>query len=215
MQYYGLAALLVLLALLVLALAIARGWRLDWLLPWLKGNLLLLALAISAVLGIAAWEMQQFKSLESGSTVVTLEFTEVGPQLFDVELSGGEAGRVRLNGDQWELDAQVLRWRGLGHAIGLQDGYRLHRLAGRYLALEQQQGADAPPSGLLHATPSWRDLWHWLDRSGNQTLLEADAFTLRFMPMTSGARYGLEIGATGLTPLPLNQAATDAMKRSN
>ena len=74
MQYYGLAALLVLLALLVLALAIARGWRLDWLLPWLKGNLLLLALAISAALGIAAWEMQQFKSLESGSTVVTLEF---------------------------------------------------------------------------------------------------------------------------------------------
>ncbi|WP_022962326.1 hypothetical protein [Halopseudomonas pelagia] len=212
MQYYGLTALLVVLALLVLAVAIARGWRLGWLLPWLKGNLFLLAVAISAVLAVAAWEMQQFRTLESGSTVATLTFRAVGPQLFEVELNGIESGRVRLNGDQWELDAQVLRWRGLGHAIGLQDGYRLHRLAGRYLALEQQQSADAPPRGLLHATPSWRDLWYWLDRSGSQALLEADAFTLRFMPMTDGARYALEIGATGLTPVPLNQAATEALK---
>lgn len=213
MQFYGLAALLVLLVFLILAVVIARGWRLEWLLPWLKGSLLLLALAFSAMLSVAAWEMQQFKTLESVSTVATLEFREVGPQLFEVELSGVESGRVRLNGDQWELDAQVLRWRGFGHAIGLQDGYRLHRLAGRYLALEQQRSADAPLSGLLNATPSWSDLWYWLDRSGNQVLLEADAFTLRFMPMTDGARYGLEIGATGLTPVPLNQAAIDALKR--
>lgn len=211
MQYYGLTALLVLLALLVLAGVIARGWRLDWLLPWLKGNLLLLVLAIGVVLGLAAWEMQQFKPLQTGSSVATLTFRQVGPQLFDVELGGNTSQRVRVNGDLWELDAQALRWRGLGHAIGLQDGYRLHRLAGRYLALEQQQAADATPGGLLHATPSWRDLWYWLDRSGNQTLLEADAFSVRFMPMTDGARYVLEMGATGLTPVPLSQAVTDAL----
>ncbi|MFO7705258.1 MAG: hypothetical protein R6V43_09010 [Halopseudomonas sp.] len=212
MQYYGLTALLVLLALLVLVGVIARGWRLDWLLPWLKGNLLLLVLAFSAVLGLAAWEMQQFKTLQTGSSVATLTFHQVGPQLFDVELRDNQSQRqrVRLNGDLWELDAQALRWRGLGHAIGLQDGYRLHRLAGRYLALEQQQAADAAPGGLLHATPNWRDLWYWLDRSGNQTLLEADAFRVRFMPMTDGAAYVLEMGATGLTPVPLSRAVTDA-----
>lgn len=211
MQFNGLAALLVLLALLVLAGVVARGWRFDWLLPWLKGNLLLLILALSAVLGLAAWELQQFKTVQAGSSVATLTFHQVGPQLFDVELGGSESQRVRVNGDQWELDAQTLRWRGLGHAIGLQDGYRLHRLAGRYLALEQQQTAAATPGGLLHATPSWRDLWYWLDRSGNQSLLEADAFRVRFMPMVDGAHYALEIGATGLTPVPLNQAATDAL----
>lgn len=212
MQYYGLTALLLVLALLVLALAIAGGWRMGWLLPWLKGNLLLLALVFSAVLGLAAWELHQFKTLEPGSTVTTLTFRELGPQLYEVEMSGAGSQKVRINGDQWELDAQVLRWRGLGHAIGLHDGYRLHRLSGRYLALEQQQNAGVAPARLLHATPGWRDLWYWLDSSGSQRLLEADAFTLRFMPMTEGARYALEIGVTGLTPVPLNQAATEALK---
>jgi len=44
---------------------------------------------------------------------------------------------------------------------------------------------------------NWRDLCT-ADRSGNQDAAGSTAFTaLRYMPMTNGARYWLEIGATG------------------
>ena len=36
------------------------------------------------------------------------------------------------------LDLNLLRWKSLAELIGLESGYRLERLSGRYLAVEQQ-----------------------------------------------------------------------------
>ncbi|PKM05408.1 MAG: hypothetical protein CVV16_00735 [Gammaproteobacteria bacterium HGW-Gammaproteobacteria-6] len=214
MQYNGLAALLACLAGLILLLALFKGWRLAWLLPWLKGNLLLLVMAFAGVLGLSAWELHQFRTLQPGNVVASLEFRKTAEQQYQVVfVADGDLRRLPLAGDLWELDAQVVHWRGIGHAIGLQDGYRLHRLAGRYLALEQQREVNLGYTDQLHPTPAWRDLWRWLDRSGTQSVLEAAAFSVRFMPMADGAKFNIEIGATGLTPVPVNQQAMDALKR--
>jgi hypothetical protein len=216
MQYYGLAALvLVIVALLVLGV-LRAGWRLGWLVPWLKGNLLLLGLLLAGALAVVAWELQQFKTIEPGANVATLEFRKLGPQQFELLFSAdAEPRSIIVEGDMWQLDAQVLRWRGLGHAIGLQDGYRLHRLTGRYMALEQQRElASDEDAGVLHGTPGWRDAWHWLDTLDSGALLETDAFVVRFIPMAEGARFGIEIGETGLTPVPMNRQAMNAMQRS-
>lgn len=216
MQYYGLAGLVLVIVALILLAVIRAGWRLSWLLGWLKGNLLLLGVLLSGALAIVAWEIQQFKTLEPGANVATLEFRKAGPQQYELLFSAGTEPRsIILEGDMWQLDAQVLRWRGLAQAIGLQDGYRLHRLTGRYLTLEQQRGlASAEQSGVLHQTPAWRDAWGWLDRLDGGALLETDAFVVRFIPMAEGARFGIEIGETGLTPVPMNRQAMNAMQRS-
>ena len=121
------------------------------------------------------------------------------------------ASPLRVQGDLWELDVQVLRWRGLPHVLGLDDGYRLHSLKGRYLALEQQQDADGKLGVSLNRTASWRDAWYWLDRL-DMSWVYADAFSIRFMPMTDGARYTIEIGSTGLSPVAANAQALKAMK---
>ena len=63
----------------------------------------------------------------------------------------------------------------------------------------------------LHGTPAWRDAWHWLDQL-NLSWLYADAFTIRFMPIADGARFAVEIGVTGLSPVAMNTQALDAMK---
>lgn len=216
MQYYGLAGLVLVIVALILLAVLRAGWRLSWLLPWLKGNLLLLGILLAGALAVVAWELQQFKALEPGANVATLEFRKVGPQQFELLYSAGAEPRsIMLEGDMWQLDAQVLRWRGLARAIGLQDGYRLHRLTGRYLALEQQRElAAAEQTGVLHSTPAWRDAWYWLDRLDSGALLETDAFLVRFIPMAEGARFGIEIGETGLTPVPMNRQAMNAMQRS-
>lgn len=214
MQFLGLALIVAVVSVVVALLVLSQGWRLRWLAGWLRGNLLLAALALAVVLGLAAWDLQSFRVIEGKSTAGTLSFTQVAPQQYDalITTAAGEQ-RVRLAGDLWELEVQVLRWQGLASVIGLEDGYRLHRLLGRYLALEQQRQASSALVANLDSAPAWRDLWQWLDRVGGGSLVHADAFEVRFVPLVDGARFSLDIGPTGLTPEPLNPQAKEALKR--
>lgn len=213
MQYYGLAALLGSAGLALFVIVVRSGWRLDWLLAWLKGCCLVLLLALIVLLGLAAWELQQFRTIEQGRPVAIVSLEEAALQRYQATLASGGVRRfVQLEGDIWELEVQVLRWVGLGRALGLVDGYRLSRLNGRYLALEQQRGRNAALSGRLYSTPKWRDLWGWLDRLENSLFVEADAFVVRYMPLADGARYALDLDESGLTPAPLNPVALAALK---
>ncbi|WP_341705997.1 hypothetical protein [Halopseudomonas sp.] len=214
MQFLGLALIAAVVAGFLVLLALSQGWRLNWLGGWLRGNLLLALLALAAVVGLAAWDVQHFRVIESKSTAGTLTFTQTAPQQYEAVIAGPEGEqRVSLAGDLWELEVQVLRWQGLTSVIGLEDGYRLHRLVGRYLALEQQRDASSVLAANLNPTPAWRDLWVWTDRLGGHSLIQADAFEVRFVPLVDGARFSLDIGPTGLTPEPLNAQAKAAMKR--
>ncbi|UAW97019.1 hypothetical protein KEM63_09230 [Halopseudomonas nanhaiensis] len=208
MQFYVLAGLLAVMAVALLALALRLGGRFGWVAAWMRGNLMLVLLALVAVLALAAFDVSRFQSLERSSQVATLQLHETGPQRFEVLLEGAELSRMMVvHGDMWDLDVQVLRWNGLAQLLGLKDGYRLNRMSGRFVALEQQEAAsNAQPRG-LNDTPAWRDIWLWLDRLHEPVLVEADAFVVRFMPLVDGARYRLDIGPTGITPVPLNEQA--------
>ena len=190
MQFFGLALIAAVLAALLVLLVVRYGWHLRWLAGWVKGNVLLLGLVLATLIGLLAWDLQ-----------------------YEAVLSGaGEERRVRLTGDLWELEVEVLRWHGLASLIGLQDGYRMHRLLGRYIALEQQRDAGSALSANFNPTPAWRDLWVWVDRLESQAMVQADAFEVRFVPLVDGARFALAVGPTGLTPEPLNAQARAAMK---
>ncbi len=208
MQYYGLAGLLALVALAVLVLALRLGGRLGWFIPWLRGNLVLLLLGLVVAVCLAAVDIFRFRTLNEAAQVATLELRELAPQRFEARLQMKEGSRVLvLHGDMWELDAQVLRWEGVAKLLGLEDGYRLNRLSGRFVALEQQEAAAAVQPADLNETPAWRDIWRWLDQLHEPRLVQADAFAVRFMPLADGVWYALEIGPTGLIPVPLNEQA--------
>ncbi|WP_193075401.1 hypothetical protein [Pseudomonas sp. FME51] len=212
MQYAGLAGLMGCLALLLLYLTWRFGWRLDWLFGWLKGSLLLLLLLCCATAAVAAWELYQFRPIVDGERIATLELHETAPQRYEATLDASAGSQqLSLEGDLWELEVQVLRWRGLLQVLGLEDGYRLDSLNGRYLALEQQREPGTTLVHPLHATPHWRDAWRWLDRL-DLGWLYADAFAIRFMPAADGARFAIEIGATGLSPVAMNPQALEALK---
>lgn len=213
MLYYGLAGLLGLIALAVFALGLRLVGRLGWFLPWLRGNLVLALLAAAGFLGLAAFDLSRFEAIERGKQIGTLEFREVAEQQFEAQIQSDGATQVlTLHGDMWELDAQVVRWSGLASALGLTDGYRLNRLTGRFVALEQQESSLAVQPQALNKTPAWRDAWGWIDKLTHPLLVCSDAFVVRFVPLADGARFALEIGPTGLTPVPLNIAAAASFK---
>ena len=213
MQYDGLAVGVALLALLALLLAVRTLWRSDWLLGWLRGTAGLLLLALAGLIGLLAEDVRSYQPLPEGKPLVTLSFQAQGPQRYQVSLlQGGEERLLTLEGDLWQLDARLLRWKGLAGLIGLQTGYRLERLSGRFLAIEQQNMAQHTRVSLSHSAYGI-DLWHWL-RAGQHDLfvLDAQARRVTYLPMADGAVYAVSLTPAGLLAQPMTQAADQALK---
>jgi len=105
-----------------------------------------------------------------------------------------------------------LRWKSLAELIGLESGYRLERLSGRYLAVEQQNLA-RHGRVVLSEKPLGMDIWQSLQLGQRDMyLVEAQVLRVDYMPIADGASYAVELAPTGLLARPLNAAATEALK---
>lgn len=115
-----------------------------------------------------------------------------------------------LAGDEWQIDARVLKWRGVATVLGLDTSYRLERLAGRYSDLAAERAAPrtvyslAPDAGL--------DLWLLVRRHPRYVPL-ADALygSAAYVPMAEGAEYDVTVSSSGLVVRPANDAARKAL----
>lgn len=213
MQYDGLALGVVLIALLALLIAARILFNLTWVVGFLRGCCGLAFIALAGFILLLANDLRSYQPLALDKPLVTVSFQAQGPQSYQVSLQeGGTERLVTLEGDLWQLDARLLQWRGLAGLIGLQTGYRLEKLSGRFLAVEQQ---DRAQHTVVNLAPSLYgvDLWYWL-RSGPHDLFLLDALARRatYLPMADQAVYSVSLTPTGLLAQPLNQVATQALK---
>lgn len=213
MQYDGLAWFTGLLALLALFTAARILFAPNWFLAWLRGTAGLAFLALALLIGVIAYDLRSYDPQVQDKPLVTLSFSADGPQRYRVNLlEGGEEREVTLEGDLWQLDARLLGWKGLAALIGLQPGYRLEKLSGRFLAIEQQQSARFARVALAES-PYGIDLWRWL-RLGQRDLFlfEPQAARVTYLPIADGAVFSVSLGPTGLMAQPMNQVAQQALK---
>lgn len=213
MQYDGLAWFTGLLALLALLIAARILLAPRWLLAWLRGTAGLLLLALALLVGVVAYDLRSYDVQVQGRPFLTLTFAADGPQRYRVNLLEGSKEReVVLEGDLWQLDARLLGWKGLAALIGLEPGYRLEKLSGRFLAIEQQQTARHAQVQLA-ASPYGIDLWHWLRLTRRDLFLfDPQAARVTYLPIADGAAFSVSLSPTGLLARPLNPAAERALK---
>jgi len=213
MQYLGLAVAIAVVGLIVLWIAMRMLFGGNWLLGWLRGTTGLLVLAAAALTGLVAWDVCTYRALPEEAPVATLSFEADGAQRYQVRIEqGGEVRFVTLEGDLWQLDARILRWKGVATLIGLEPGYRLHKLSGRYLAVEQQDQARYAQV-LLAQSALDADFWSWLQACQCTSLvLEAQPQRVSYMPIADSATYRVEMTPTGLLASPANPAAEQALK---
>ena len=91
-------------------------------------------------------------------------FEARGPQHFRATLTQVPSGEMQmfvLAGDEWQLDARVLKWKGWANLLGLDAQYRLERVSGRYRDIEQER-TDERTVYALSENPGI-DLWTMLD----------------------------------------------------
>jgi hypothetical protein len=153
-----------------------------------------------------------YDRLTREQTVARVHLAQAGPEQYNATItypSGDIRGYV-LSGDEWQLDARVLKWRALGTLLGFDTAYRLERISGRYRDLEQERTARHTVD-LLH-TPDRIDVWTVL-RAWQDYIPWFDALygSAIYLPMADGADYEVSISPTGLLARPLNAAARAAV----
>jgi hypothetical protein len=122
----------------------------------------------------------------------------------------GPERHFSVHGDEWQIDARVLKWRALGNLIGLDTLYRLERLSGRYGDAQSERSA---PRTVHELSPDpGLDFWS-VARRYHAYMPLADALygSAAYVPMAEGAEYAVTVSASGLVVRPANDAARKAL----
>jgi len=181
-----------------------------------RGTLLLLLGAAVVLLGVlaavVAASLHSYARLTHEQEAAHVEVRQLGPKNFVLTLRiAGVAPQVYgLRGDEWQIDARVLKWRGIGTVLGFDTVYRLERVSGRYEDAAEDRTAERTVYPLWR--PSGPDLWTLVKRYHDYLPL-ADALygSAAYVPMADGARYVVTVSASGLTVRPENDAARRAV----
>jgi hypothetical protein len=171
-----------------------------------------LLLVIAALLFVVSLNLHTYARLTFERPVAEIVFQQRGPQSFNATLTqipDGEILMFVLAGDEWQLDARVLKWKGWANLFGLDAQYRLERVSGRYRDIEQERSAERTVYALSE-NPGL-DLWQLtLDRPNRLPFVDAVYGNAAYMPMSDGARYEVSITQSGLVARPVNNAAHQA-----
>ena len=178
----------------------------------LNGATALVLILLSACAALIASNLRTYQRLSFEQAAGELQLTRTGDREFNAVLTypSGERANFALRGDEWQVDARVLKWHAFANMIGFDTAYRLERIGGRFAriddersqtrtvySLNQEQRID--PWELVHRYHSWMP---WMDALyGSAT----------FVPMADGALYEIKVSQSGLIARPLNQAARDAV----
>jgi hypothetical protein len=204
--------LIAVFGLLLLALACQRLYRARFLAATGSALMGFLLLAVAGLLFVISLNLHTYARLTHEQPVAEIVFEGRGAQQYRAtlaEVPSGEMQLFMLSGDEWQLDARVLKWRGWANVLGLDAQYRLERIGGRYRDIEQERH-DQRTVYPLSENPGL-DLW-MLSTQYPTWLPFVDAVygSATYMPMADGARYEISITQSGLIARPMNPAAEAA-----
>lgn len=139
------ALVVALFGVLLLALACQRLFRARFLSAGGSAFTGLLLLAIAALTFVVSLNFHTYARLTHEQPVAEIVFETRGPQRYRATLTQMPSGEMQvfiLAGDEWQLDARVLKWQGWANLLGLDAQYRLERVSGRYRDIEQERHDD-------------------------------------------------------------------------
>lgn len=159
----------------------------------------LLPLSLAGVLVLVASNLYTYGRLTGEREVARLTFQQVEPQRYraTLETPDGRRARFMLAGDEWQLDARVIKWQGWATLAGLDTLYRLERLSGRYRDIRQELDDERTAIGL--GGERGLDLWRVAnDHPAWTPFVDARYGSAAYLPMADNARYEVSITQSGL-----------------
>ena len=175
----------------------------------LVGACFLLAAVALAMLGLS---LLTYERLTYEQLAAEIMLSRLGERHYRATLTypSRRTQSFELRGDEWQVDARVLKWRGLANVAGFDTVYRIERISGRYSDIESERGAQRTVHVLNE--PASIDAWDLARRYRTYVpWIDALAGSATFLPMADGALYQVNVSQSGLIARPLNQAGRDAV----
>lgn len=175
----------------------------------LFGIVIVLAAGLAA---LVAMNLYTYARLTHEQEAARVSVRQLGERRYvlSVQPYKAPARHYEMRGDEWQVDARVLKWSGMGNLIGLDTVYRLERLSGRYSDITLERNAQRTVYSL--AEDPGLDLWSLINKHYRYVPF-ADALygSAAYVPMAEGAEYTVSVSTTGLLVRPGNEAAKKAL----
>jgi len=184
---------------------------------WSFQTLLILFAFFSVLLVLA--NLNTYQRLSYEKAVANIYIRQLALQKYQIALEFVESKQTDqqtyfvLNGDEWQLDSRILKWKGWVNLVGLDSFFQLVRLSGRYADINQAKQSTVSAFELSTQNKGL-NLWQ-LKRKLQDKLWFIDTYFGQsvFMPMSNGAHYELSVGQAGLLVRPRNEVAKLAVKQ--
>jgi hypothetical protein len=212
MTFTALIAVCALFGILFLVAAVRRLRRRRVMGGMAHGAAALIFLLAAACALLIGSNLRTYQRLSYEQPAAELQFSRVGERQYDAALSypDGERANFALRGDEWQVDARVLKWHSFANLIGFDAAYRLERISGRYSHVEDERSQ--PRTVYELHTPGLVDPWELIHRYRSWVpWMDALYGSATFLPMADGALFEIKVSQSGLVARPLNQAAREAV----
>jgi len=170
-------------------------------------------LAGGAAVGLLGLNIQTYNRLSYEQPVAEVTLRQTGPEHFVATVRGADlaAKEYDILGDEFQMDARVLKWRPWANVLGLDASYRLERLSGRYKDVTAERSA-ARSVHQLAENPGL-DLWTLAHDYGEKVpVVDTIYGSGTYVPMADGASYQISMSQTGLLARPANDTAQKAIE---
>ena len=209
----GFAALgaLIALPLELVALRRLRKLRIVGGAFWFLLGAFFILLGVAA--GLVAASLHGYQRLTREQLAANVTLRQLGERQYTLTLEapGAAPRHYDLRGDEWQIDARVLKWRPMATIAGFDTVYRLERLSGRYGDVVQERTARRTVHALAFDEAPV-DLWAVARRYHDRIpMVDALYGSAAYVPMAEGAQYAVSVSASGLVVRPSNEAAKKAV----
>ena len=178
------------------------------------GGLLFVAAGTALLIGL---DVQTYYRLTYEQPIATVDLRQTGDKSFDATIEQPPAGRVAaqsakyaLQGDEWRMEARVLKWKPWANMLGLDARYRLNRLAGEYTDVKTERDGQHN----VYDLPAISDhdaIGRLSQRLDKAHIVDTVYGSAALMPMADNARYEVWMTQSGLVARPVNDQAARAV----
>ena len=147
-----------------------------------------------------ATNLYSYDRLTYEQDIAKLIFTQLDRQQFLAEIIYTNQNKVDeflIRGDEWQMDARVIKWHGWAQLLGLNAQYRLERISGRYSDIEEERLKPRT----VYSLNSEDEIDYWkLINNYKKWLAWIDAYygSAAYLPMADNTTYSLSLTQTGL-----------------
>jgi len=187
------------------ALTTVRTPPRRWMASGLRALLGMLLVAIALLLGTIVVALRGYHALTYEAVAATVKTEPLGPRHFraTIVLADKRLAMYDLLGDDFYIDARILKWPAWATVLGLHTAYELDRVAGRYNAAADER--HRPHTAYSFARSDRLDLFTLARQTPLGLLVDAEYGSAAFVAGTHPSEYEVRVSATGLLMMPVTR----------